>query len=70
MNELVFEVTEEADGGLVAECLSEAIFTEADNWQELSLNVREAVSAFYFDRRERPASIRLHLTRDEVLTAQ
>ena len=29
MNELVFEVTQEADGGFVAEALGESIFTEA-----------------------------------------
>ncbi len=66
MNELVFEVTQEADGGFVAECLTEAIFTQADNWDELRSNVREAVAAFFADR-DQPASIRLHLVRDEVL---
>jgi hypothetical protein len=67
MSELVFEVTQEADGGLVAECLTESIFTQADNWEELRQNVRQAVAAYYFDRRERPAALRLHLVRDEVL---
>lgn len=70
MSELVFEVTQEADGGLVAECLTEGIFTQADNWEELRANVRDAVGAFYFDRAERPTMIRLHLVRDEVLTAR
>ncbi len=66
MSELVFEVTQEADGGFVAECLTEAVFTQADTWSELRANVREAVAAFYEDS-EQPASIRLHLVRDEVL---
>jgi hypothetical protein len=66
MNELVFEVTQEADGGFVAEALGESIFTQADSWEELRVNVREAVAAFYFDR-PKPARIRLHLVRDEVL---
>jgi hypothetical protein len=68
MNELVFEVTQEADGGFVAECLTEAIFTEADSWEELRQNVREAVSAFYFDGPPAPLAIRLHLVRDQVTT--
>jgi predicted RNase H-like HicB family nuclease len=67
MNELVFEVSQEADGGFVAECLTESIFTQADNWEELRRNVREAVAAFYFDQPQPPAAIRLHLVRDEVL---
>jgi predicted RNase H-like HicB family nuclease len=66
MNELVFDVTQEADGGYVAEALGESIFTQADTWEELRVNVREAVQAFYFDRPQ-PARLRLHLVRDEVL---
>jgi hypothetical protein len=60
---------QEGDGGLVAECLTEGIFTEAGNWDELRRNVKEAVAAYYFDRAERPSVIRLHLVRDEVLAA-
>ena len=66
MNELVFEVTQEADEGFVAECLSEPIFTQAENWEELRRNVQEAVAAYFFDKAQ-PASIRLHLVRDELL---
>ncbi len=51
----------------MAECLTESIFTEADDWELLRRNVKEAVAAFYFDRPQRPARIRLHLVRDEVL---
>jgi len=68
VNELVFEVTQEADGGLCAECLTENIFTQGDSWEELCENVKEAVSAFFFDR-PKPARIRLRLVRDEVLAA-
>jgi hypothetical protein len=63
----VFEVTHEGGGGFMAECLTESIFTEADDWESLRRNVKEAVAAFYFDRPQRPARIRLHLVRDEVL---
>ncbi len=69
MNELVFEVTQEADGGFVAECLTESIFTQADNWEDLRNNVKEAAAAYFFDRKERPAAIRLHFVRDEVLAS-
>lgn len=67
MKELVFEVTQEDDGGYVAECLSEDIFSQADSWQELRENVREAVEAFYFDQ-DVTFAIRLHLVRDELLS--
>jgi hypothetical protein len=66
MRELVFEVAQEDDGGYTAEALGESIFTQADSWEELRANVREAVAAFYFDSTP-PASVRLRFVRDEVL---
>ena len=66
MSELVFEVTQESDGGFVAEALGESIITQADTWEELRENVREAVKAFYFDR-PAPARLRLHLVSDVVI---
>jgi hypothetical protein len=49
MQELSFEVTQELDGGYVAEALGESIFTQASTWNELQFNIKEAVEAFYFD---------------------
>jgi len=70
MNELVFEVTQEADGGYCAECLTESIVTEGTTWDELRKNVREAVRGYFFDQPEKlSVMIRLHLVRDEVLAA-
>ena len=66
-NELIFEVTQEADGGFCAQCLTRDIFAEADNWPALREDVREAVAAFFFDG-VAPSAIRLHLMRDEVLS--
>lgn len=67
MGELVFEIVQESDGGYCAECLTENIFAQGDSWDELRLNVLEAVTGFFFDR-PIPACIRLHLIRDEVLS--
>jgi hypothetical protein len=68
MGELIFEVTQEDDGGFCAECLTESIVTEADTWDQLRQNVKEVVRAFYFDQPdELPASLRLRLVKDEVL---
>jgi predicted RNase H-like HicB family nuclease len=68
-SELVFDVVQDADGGYVAECLSENIVTEADTWAELRANVKDAVEAFFFDG-PKPQSIRLHLVKDEVFQMQ
>ena len=64
--EIVFTVTQEADGGFVAECLTHDIFTQGNSWEELRANVREAASAYFFDQTG-PSAIRLHLVRDEVM---
>jgi predicted RNase H-like HicB family nuclease len=67
MKELVFEVTQEGDGGFCAECLTENIFTQGDTWEALRQNVQEAVRAYFFDQPQTPRRIRLRLVRDEVL---
>ena len=64
---LVFDVTEEVDGGYVAECLSENIVTQGDTWEELRASVKEATKAYSYDG-PKPKYVRLHLVRDELLT--
>ena len=65
--EIIFSVTEESDGGYVAEGLSHDIFTQANTWEELRSNAQEAVAGYFFDQ-PKPTSIRLHLVRDELLS--
>lgn len=66
-DELVFEVTKEAEGGYSAECLTENIVTQANTWEELRANVKEATKAYFYDG-PKPKYIRLHLVRNEVQT--
>ena len=66
-SELVFEVTEETEGGYSAECLTENIFTQGKTWEELRANVKEATEAYFYDG-PKPKYLRLHLVRDELLT--
>jgi glycerate-2-kinase len=65
--EIIFLVEEAPEGGFTARALGASIFTEADDLQSLHANVRDAVSC-HFDPSERPAVIRLHHVREEVLT--
>jgi predicted RNase H-like HicB family nuclease len=67
ISELVFEVTEEAEGGYSAVCLTESIVTQGNTWEELRAMVKDAVEGYFFDS-PKPQTIRLHLVRDEVLT--
>ena len=52
----------------MARALSASIFTEADDLAQLRKAVREAV-ACHFEDAERPAIIRLHFAREEVIAA-
>jgi predicted RNase H-like HicB family nuclease len=66
MSELVFEVTQEEDGGFCARAIGEAIFTQGDTWEELREMVLDATKGYFGDARL-PNRVRLHLLRDEVL---
>lgn len=68
MTEIVFLVEEDAEGGYTARAMGESIVTEAGTMEELRKNVLEAVECHFGDLRERPKIIRLHVTRDEILT--
>jgi hypothetical protein len=68
MSEIIFLVEEADEGGFTARAVNEAIFTEADDLDELRRNVREAVEC-HFDDGHAPRVIRLHIVREEILTA-
>ena len=68
MSEIVFLVEDAPEGGLSARALGHSIFTEADTYDELQSQVRDAVHV-HFDEGERPTVIRLHYVKDEVLAA-
>ena len=66
--EIIFLVEEDIDGGYIAHTLGHSIFTEADTWDELRKAVQDAVRC-HFDTAERPAVVRMHMVREEVLAA-
>lgn len=68
--ELIFEVREAEEGGYVARALGQAIFTEADTWDELRANVREAASLHFEDAALKPKLIQLHFVKDELIAIE
>ncbi|MDN3588267.1 2-oxoisovalerate dehydrogenase [Pedobacter aquatilis] len=67
MNEVFFLVEESLEGGYVAKALGESIFTEADNMDDLKINIKEAVLC-HFDEDKLPKIIRIHSVKEELLT--
>ena len=64
--EIIFAVTEAAEGGFDARALGHSIFTQGVGWADLKAMVREAVLC-HFDADALPKVIRLHLVKDEVI---
>ena len=67
-SEVVFVIEDDPDGGFVAHALGHAIVTQADDYTQLKHNIRDAVQC-HFDEGARPAVIRLHYVRDEIIAA-
>jgi hypothetical protein len=67
-SEIVFSVQESPEGGYEARALGHAIFTQAETMEELKSMVRDAVRC-HFDDKTAPSVIRLHLVKDEVISA-
>ncbi len=65
--ELIFEVRDAEEGGYHARALGHGIFTQADTWYELRVNVREATALHFDDSEERPQIIQLHYVKDELI---
>ena len=66
--EIIFLAEEAPEGGYVARALGYGIFTEADTFEKLKAMVQDAVQC-HFEAEERPPLIRLHMVKDEVITA-
>jgi hypothetical protein len=67
-SEIIFCVQDSPEGGYEARALGHAIFTQAETMDELKAMLRDAVRC-HFDNGEAPAVIRLHIVKDEVISA-
>jgi predicted RNase H-like HicB family nuclease len=68
--ELIFEVRDAEEGGYHARALGHGIFIQADTWDELRANVREATALHFDDSNERPQIIQLHYVKDELIPVE
>ena len=68
MEEMIFMVENAPEGGFTAKALGESIFTEAENMEDLRMQVRDAVKC-HFEEGQGPKLIRLHFVHEEVIAA-
>ena len=62
--EIIFIVEEAPEGGYTANALGFSIYTEADNWEELKQEIKDAIKC-HFKEKNRPDIIHLHAVREE-----
>jgi predicted RNase H-like HicB family nuclease len=65
--ELIFEVRDAEEGGYFARALGHGIFTEGDTWEELRVNVLEAISVHFEDGPLHPRLVQLHYVKGELI---
>lgn len=68
--ELIFEVRDAEEGGFYARALRQAIFTEANTWDELRLNAVEAATLHFEGNPVQPRMIQLHYVKDELIPVE
>ena len=66
MNELIFLVEEDPEGGYNAKALGENIFTQGDTMKELREMIKDAVECHFDTPEQMPKMIRLHFVKEEV----
>ncbi len=67
MRELIFEIRDAEEGGFNARALGHAIFTQADSWEKLKDNIREAIDCFFDTVEEQPKLVQMHYVKDELM---
>jgi predicted RNase H-like HicB family nuclease len=64
--ELIFLVEEDPEGGYAARALGQSIFTQAESFEELKKNIKDALECHFDTKEDIPEIIRLHIVRDEM----
>jgi predicted RNase H-like HicB family nuclease len=67
--EIIFVVEESPEGGYEARALGYSIFIQGESLEELRKMVRDAVACHFDASESKPSLIRLHLVKDEVISA-
>ena len=67
MEEIIFLVEENPEGGFAARAMGLPIFTQRETIEEIKTNIKDALLC-HFDREEDiPRIIRLHIVKEEVM---
>lgn len=68
MNEIMFLIEDDPEGGYSAQALGYSIFTEGETVEDVKENIADAVECHFGESSDMPKIIRLHFVREEILT--
>jgi hypothetical protein len=66
MNEIIFIVDKDMEGGFNTHALGYSIFTQGDDMATLKANIKEAIKCHFDKDGDVPRIIRLHMVTEEV----
>lgn len=68
MNEIIFIVEPDIEGGYNASALGHSIHTHANDMDGLKRGIRDAITCHFEKDEERPKVIRLHMVTEEIFS--
>jgi predicted RNase H-like HicB family nuclease len=68
MNEIIFILEEDIEGGYTARALEFPIFTQGETMEELKGNIRDALRCHFDEEDKIPKVIRLHTVKEEIFS--
>jgi len=66
IQELVFLVEDDPEGGYTARALGQSIFVQGDTFDILKGNIKDALECHFDTKDDIPGIIRLHIVREEM----
>ncbi len=67
VQEIIFVVEEDPEGGYNARALGQSIFAQGDTFQELKDNIRDALECHFNRKDDIPGIVRLHIVRERAM---
>lgn len=67
MNEIIFLIEDDPEGGYNAQALGYSIFTQGETVEELKENIMDSLRCHFDEIQDIPRIVRLHFVKEEIL---